>query len=50
MAEVKIWRDNVSAIAGINNLFDAAYYSRIQATGIDPAAPRNWYAGVKIEF
>jgi Fe(3+) dicitrate transport protein len=50
MAEVKIWRDNVSAISGINNLFDAAYYSRIRSDGIDPAAPRNWYAGVKIEF
>jgi Fe(3+) dicitrate transport protein len=50
MAEVKIWRDNVSAIAGINNLFDTAYYSRIRSDGIDPAAPRNWYAGVKIEF
>ncbi|MFZ4588628.1 MAG: TonB-dependent receptor family protein, partial [Terrimicrobiaceae bacterium] len=36
MAEVKIWRDNVSAIAGINNLFDAAYYSRIRSDGIDP--------------
>lgn len=50
MAEVKVWRDNVSVIAGINNLFDAAYYSRIRSDGIDPSAPRNWYAGVKIEF
>ena len=48
--EVKVWRDNVSVIAGVNNLFNANYYTRIRADGIDPSAPTNWYAGVKIEF
>lgn len=49
-AEAKVWRDNVSIIAGINNLFGARYYARIRSDGIDPAAPTNWYAGVKVEF
>jgi Fe(3+) dicitrate transport protein len=48
--EAKVYRDTVSVLAGINNIFDAKYYSRIRADGIDPAMPRNWYAGVKIEF
>lgn len=48
--EAKVYRDTVSVIAGINNLFDSNYYSRIRPDGIDPAAPRNWYAGVKVEF
>lgn len=50
MGEVKVWRDNVSLIAGVNNLFNANYYTRIRADGIDPSAPTNWYAGIKIEF
>lgn len=49
-AEVRVWRDNVSVIAGVNNLFDREYYARIRSDGIDPASPRNWYAGLKIEF
>lgn len=48
--EAKVWRDTVSVIAGVNNLFGKEYYARIRADGIDPAAPRNWYAGVKVEF
>jgi len=48
--EAKVYRDTVSVIAGINNLFDRSYYSRIRGDGIDPAAPQNWYAGVKLEF
>ncbi len=49
-AEAKVYRDNVSLIAGVNNIFDNLYYARIRADGIDPALPRNWYAGVKVEF
>ena len=49
-AEAKVWRDTVSIIAGVNNLFGTNYYARIRADGIDPAAPTNWYAGVKVEF
>jgi len=48
--EVNVWRENVSVIGGINNLFDNRYYSRIRNDGIDPAAPRNWYVGVQVEF
>lgn len=48
--ECKVYRDTVSVIGGINNLFDRSYYSRIRSDGIDPAAPRNWYAGLKVEF
>ncbi|MFM7374089.1 MAG: hypothetical protein ACKO39_02910, partial [Chthoniobacterales bacterium] len=48
--EVNVYKDNVSVIGGINNLFDNRYYARITNTGIDPAAPRNWYVGVQVEF
>lgn len=48
--EAKVFQDWVTLIAGVNNIFDRNYYSRIRSDGIDPAAPRNWYAGVKVEF
>jgi Fe(3+) dicitrate transport protein len=48
--EAKVYKDTVSVIAGVNNIFNKDYYARIRADGIDPAAPRNWYAGVKVEF
>lgn len=48
--EAKVYKDFLSVIVGINNLFDRNYYSRIRPDGIDPSAPRNWYAGVKVEF
>jgi Fe(3+) dicitrate transport protein len=48
--EVNVYKDNVSVIGGINNLFDNRYYARIRNDGIDPAAPRNWYVGVQVEF
>lgn len=35
---------------GVNNLFDEKYYSRIRGNGIDPAAPRNVYAGFTVMF
>ena len=35
---------------GINNLFDENYYSRIRGNGIDPAPPRNVYAGFTVMF
>jgi outer membrane receptor protein involved in Fe transport len=47
---VNVYKDNVSVIGGINNLFDNRYYARIRSDGIDPAAPRNWYVGVQVEF
>jgi Fe(3+) dicitrate transport protein len=49
-AEVKVYRDTVSVIAGINNLFDENYYARITDLGIDPAYGRNVYAGFALRF
>lgn len=49
-AEVLVYRDTVSLFGGINNLFDEDYYARIRNEGIDPAAERNYYAGVKFNF
>jgi Fe(3+) dicitrate transport protein len=48
--EAKVYKDYVSIIGGVNNIFDRLYYARIRSDGIDPAMPRNWYAGVKIVF
>jgi Fe(3+) dicitrate transport protein len=40
----------VALLAGVNNLLDEKYHSRVRSNGIDPAAPRNYYAGVRFEF
>lgn len=48
--EVNLLKDRLSVIGGINNLFDLKYTTRITNTGIDPAMPRNWYAGVQLKF
>jgi len=48
--EARIYKDFVSVIGGINNVFNRDYYARIRSDGIDPAMPRNWYAGLKVEF
>ena len=48
--EAKLWNEYVSVLAGINNVFNKQYYARIRGDGIDPAMPRNWYAGLKIIF
>lgn len=50
IAEAKVWKNNVTLLAGINNLFDQDYYSRIRANGIDPAYGRNFYVGVRLEY
>jgi Fe(3+) dicitrate transport protein len=49
-AEAKVYRETVSITAGINNLFDEDYYSRITNTGIDPAYRRNYFAGFAVTF
>ena len=46
--EVAIWKKTVSVVAGLNNVFDEDYYSRIRSDGIEPASRRNFYAGVKL--
>jgi len=43
-------RVEVSVVAGINNLFDEDYYSRIRSDGIDPAYRRNYYLGASFAF
>ena len=48
-AEVKL-TDHVSLSAGINNLFNETYYSRVRSDGIDPAYERNFYIGCNISF
>ncbi len=48
--EVLVYRDTVSVLAGVNNLFDEDYYARIRGDGIDPAYGRNFYAGLQLTF
>ena len=48
--EWKVYRNNLSVLAGINNLFDEDYYARIRGDGIDPAYGRNYYAGFSLAF
>lgn len=56
-AEVYAWRGALAGrpaalavLAGVNNVFDEDYTSRIRSNGIDPAAPRNAYLGVRLEL
>jgi outer membrane receptor protein involved in Fe transport len=35
---------------GINNVLDAKYYTRVRATGIEPALERNYYAGLELAY
>lgn len=49
-AEVSVYRDRVSVVGGINNLFDEDYYARIRGDGIDPAYGRNFYGGLQLSF
>jgi Fe(3+) dicitrate transport protein len=48
-AEYKM-NKNLTFIAGINNLFDESYFSRINNNGIDPAYGRNAYLGVTLSY
>lgn len=48
--EINVWKDRVSLIGGINNLFDEKYFARVRSNGIDPALPRNAYAGLSVKF
>jgi len=36
--------------AGINNLLDEDYYSRVRNDGIEPAAERTLYLGFKFQL
>lgn len=45
--EVHLWKEYLTLFGGINNLFDERYYARVTSGGIDPAAERNIYGGVR---
>jgi Fe(3+) dicitrate transport protein len=49
-ADVDVWNNQVSLVAGINNLFDEKYYARIRGNGIEPGNPRNYYLGVEVRL
>lgn len=49
-AELEVIKDTLSLVGGINNIFDENYYSRIRGNGIDPANPRNYYAGLTYKY
>jgi Fe(3+) dicitrate transport protein len=36
--------------AGVNNIFDEKYYSRIRSNGIDPANPANVFVGATLTY
>ena len=46
--EVALWKEYVTLVGGVNNLFDERYYARIRSDGIDPAYERNLYGGVRV--
>jgi Fe(3+) dicitrate transport protein len=49
-AEWRVPRTPFTLLAGVNNLLDEDYYTRVRADGIDPAPRRNVYAGFRAEF
>jgi len=49
-AEFEVWKDRARVFAGLNNLFDEQYWSRVRANGIDPAVGRNIYGGLSLQF
>lgn len=46
--EANLYKDIVTLLAGVNNLFNEDYYARIRSDGIEPAYERNYYIGVKL--
>lgn len=46
--QVRVYKDIVTLKAGLNNVFNEDYYSRVRADGIDPALARNFYVGVDV--
>ena len=49
-AEWRVPRTPLTLLAGVNNLLDEDYHTRVRADGIDPAPRRNFYAGFRAEF
>jgi Fe(3+) dicitrate transport protein len=44
--ETPILEKRLKLVGGVNNLFDAFYWSRVRSNGVDPALPRNFYLGL----
>jgi Fe(3+) dicitrate transport protein len=49
-AEAALYRDNVRILAGIQNLFDRDYFSRVRSDGIEPMPGRNFFVGLRIRW
>ena len=49
-AEYNFCEGRIGVFAGIGNLFDEDFWAEVRDEGILPAAPRNYYGGVKIRF
>ncbi len=49
-AEARVPRTPFTALAGVSNLLDESYFSRVTNAGIDPGAPRTFYVGLRAEF
>lgn len=48
--EAKIFKEILWIYAGVNNLFNEEYYSRVRSDGIEPALERNLYFGASIRY
>ncbi len=49
-AEYNFCNGRIGVFAGIGNVFDEDFWAEVRDEGILPAAPRNYYGGVKIRF
>lgn len=56
-AEARVWTGKIAGraselwlLGGLNNALDESYFSRVRGNGIDPAAGRNYYVGLRAEF
>jgi Fe(3+) dicitrate transport protein len=48
-AEYKVTK-NFTAMAGLNNVFNESYYTRVRGDGIDPGYGLNFYVGGSVQF
>lgn len=48
-AECKV-HEHLRILAGINNLLNESYFTRVRNDGIDPSNGRNYYVGCALEF
>ncbi|MGA4579705.1 TonB-dependent receptor family protein [Limisphaera sp. VF-2] len=49
-AEWTLYRQNPHLLAGIQNLFDREYFSRVRSDGIEPMPGRSFYVGLRIRW